>query len=160
MGNCKLLEQSERGMSKMFMGTYQHSLDAKNRLIIPAKFRNQLGDNFVIIQWTDNSLHAFTMAGWQAFSDKLNSLPTSDARANKMRRVIFGSALEAEFDKQGRISLPAKMVAFAGIDKEVAVVGTGEDSFELWAADKWDAYNDEGLEAFDDIASGLMDLGF
>ena len=131
----------------MFMGTYQHTLDTKNRLIIPAKFRNQLGESFVITRWMDHSLRAYTMQGWEDFSTKINALPETNAKARQFKRFVFGGATEVEFDKQG-------------IDKDVSVFGLGDDTFELWSAEKWQAYEEETAENFDDIADGLEDLGF
>jgi len=142
----------------MFMGTYQHTLDTKNRLIIPAKFRNQLGDAFVITRWMDHSLRAYTMSGWQDFSAKINALPETKAR--QFKRFVFGGALEVEFDKQGRVNLSQTLREYANIDKDVTVFGLGDDTFELWSAEKWQAYEEETAENFDDIADGLEDLGF
>ncbi|TYC50135.1 transcriptional regulator MraZ [Weissella muntiaci] len=144
----------------MFMGTFQHTLDTKNRLIVPAKFRNQLGETFVVTKWMENSLHAFTLEGWQDFSEKLNQLPNTNKDARRFRRFIYAGAVEAEFDKQGRISLPADLKEYAGILKDVTLFGNGDDSFEIWSAEKWTEYNSETADDFDDIASGLMDLGF
>jgi MraZ protein len=144
----------------MFMGTYQHTLDTKNRLIIPAKFRNQLGDTFVVTKWMEHSLHAFTEEGWAEFSAKVKSLPMTDQNARRFQRFVFSGATMAEFDKQGRISLPADLRDYAGIDKDVTVFGEGDDSFEIWSAEQWQAYSNETDENFDDIANGLIDLGF
>lgn len=144
----------------MFMGTYQHTLDTKNRLIIPAKFRNQLGDAFVITRWMDHSLRGYTMSGWQDFSAKINALPETNAKARQFKRFVFGGALEVEFDKQGRVNLSQTLREYANIDKDVTVFGLGDDTFELWSAEKWQAYEEETAENFDDIADGLEDLGF
>ena len=144
----------------MFMGTYQHTLDTKNRLIIPAKFRNQLGESVVITRWMDHSLRAYTMQGWEDFSTKINALPETNAKARQFKRFVFGGATEVEFDKQGRVNLSPTLREYANIDKDVTVFGLGDDTFELWSAEKWQAYEEETAENFDDIADGLEDLGF
>ncbi|MBD9095832.1 MAG: division/cell wall cluster transcriptional repressor MraZ, partial [Weissella confusa] len=107
----------------MFMGTYQHTLDTKNRLIIPAKFRNQLGESFVITRWMDHSLRAYTMQGWEDFSTKINALPETNAKARQFKRFVFGGATEVEFDKQGRVNLSPTLREYANIDKDVTVFG-------------------------------------
>lgn len=144
----------------MFMGTYQHALDTKNRLIIPAKFRNQLGESFVITRWMDHSLRAYTLEGWQDFSKKINALPETNSKARQFKRFVFGGAIEVEFDKQGRINLSQTLRDYAKIEKNVTVFGLGDTTFELWSTEKWQAYEDETAENFDDIADGLEELEF
>lgn len=144
----------------MFIGTYQHTLDSKNRLIIPAKFRKQLGDAFVVTKWMEHSLHAFTLEGWELFSNQIKKLPMTNSDARRFKRFVFSGAVEAEFDKQGRISLPRTLRQYAEIEKDVVIFGTGDDSFEIWGAEQWASYEDETDANFDDIADGLVDLGF
>ncbi|MDR3190450.1 MAG: division/cell wall cluster transcriptional repressor MraZ [Lactobacillaceae bacterium] len=135
----------------MFMGTYEHSLDTKNRLIIPAKFRNQLGDKFVIVKWMEKSLHAFTIEGWEAYNEQLNQLPSTNKAARQFKRFIFSGAADVEFDRAGRISIPSDLKNYATLDKDVVIIGGGEASFEIWDAQTFKAYNDDTANNFDEI---------
>ncbi|MCM0582403.1 division/cell wall cluster transcriptional repressor MraZ [Weissella diestrammenae] len=144
----------------MFMGTYEHTLDTKNRLIIPAKFRNQLGDSFVITKGNEQSLHAYSQVGWEAFENKLNQLPSNNPKVRQYKRAVLAGATEAEFDKQGRIVIPMNLKEHAVLNKEVVIIGYGENEFEIWDAQHFKQYNTEITENFDDISAELADLGF
>ncbi|MDR3241374.1 MAG: division/cell wall cluster transcriptional repressor MraZ [Lactobacillaceae bacterium] len=144
----------------MFMGTYEHSLDTKNRLIIPAKFRNQLGTSFVVTKGNENSLHAYSQTGWEAFEEKLNQLPSNNPKVRQYKRAVLAGATEAEFDKQGRIVIPNNLKEHAELEKDVVIIGYGENEFEIWDAHKFSEYNTEVTENFDDISAELSDLGF
>lgn len=144
----------------MFMGTYQHTIDTKNRLIIPAKFRNQLGDSFVITRWMDHSLRAYTQEGWIEFSVKLRKLPETNAQARQFKRFVLGGAQEVEFDKQGRINLAQNLRQYAEIVKDTTIFGLGEDSFEIWSAERWQDYEDMTADNFDAVADSLDGLDF
>ena len=87
-------------------------------------------------------------------------MPETNAKARQFKRFVFGGATEVEFDKQGRVNLSPTLREYANIDKDVTVFGLGDDTFELWSAEKWQAYEEETAENFDDIADGLEDLGF
>lgn len=144
----------------MFMGTYQHSLDTKNRLIIPAKFRNQLGDDFVITRWMEHSLRAYTRQGWDQLASSIKALPETNAKARQFKRFVLGGAQEVEFDKQGRINLSQNLRTYADITKDATIFGLGDDSFEIWSTERWQAYEATVTENFDDIADGLDELNF
>lgn len=141
----------------MFMGEYSHTLDTKSRLIIPAKFRNQLGDQFIITKWMEKSLRAMPMAVWGKLQEQLNQLPLGKKDARAFRRFVMAGALEAEFDKQGRIVVPNNLREYASLEKSVVVTGVG-DSFEIWSAENWSAYTAETADDFDNIAEGLVDF--
>lgn len=141
----------------MFMGEYSHTLDTKSRLIIPAKFRNQLGDQFIITKWMEKSLRAMPMAVWEKLQEQLNQLPLGKKDARAFRRFVMAGALEAEFDKQGRIVVPNNLREYASLEKSVVVTGVG-DSFEIWSAENWSAYTVETADDFDNIAEGLVDF--
>lgn len=143
----------------MFMGEYSHTLDTKGRLIIPAKFRNQLGEKFIVTKWMEKSLRAMPLSVWEKLENQLNQLPTGKKDARSFRRFVMAGALEAEFDKQGRIIVPSNLREYASLEKDVIVTGVG-DSFEIWSADTWVAYTAETAENFDDIAEGLVDFDF
>lgn len=121
----------------MFMGEFSHSVDAKGRVIIPSKLREQLGDTFVVTKGFDNCLSIYDLENWQSLQLKLSSMPMISADARTLRRMIVGSATEAQTDKQGRILIPAPLRAYARIDKEAVVIGN-IDHVEIWSKEVWD----------------------
>ncbi|MDF7626963.1 division/cell wall cluster transcriptional repressor MraZ [Leuconostocaceae bacterium ESL0723] len=143
----------------MFMGEFSHSLDTKGRLIIPAKFRHQLGDSVVITRWMEHALRAMPKDVWDQLEAQLNRLPIGKKEARAFKRFVMAGATEAEFDKQGRIAIPANLREHANLDKDAIVTGVG-DAFEIWSADNWQAYTSKTAEDFDDIAEGLVDFDF
>ena len=126
----------------MFMGSYSHSLDPKGRLIIPAKIREELGEEFIMTRGQDNCLTAYPMAEWKRLLDAIERLPkfTNEA-ATRMRRATFGNGTVIEVDKQGRILIPAGLRKTAGLTKDVTLVGV-DNHLEIWDSEKWDAYNE------------------
>ncbi len=142
------------------MGTYQHTLDSKNRLIIPAKFRNQLGSGFVITKGNEHSLHAYSQAGWETYQSKLNQLPSNNAKVRQFKRIILAGATEVEFDKQGRIVLPNNLKEHALLQKSITIIGYGDDEFEIWDTERFEQYNADVTDNFDDISNELAELGF
>ncbi|MCT8389507.1 transcriptional regulator MraZ [Leuconostoc holzapfelii] len=143
----------------MFMGEYSHTLDTKGRLIIPAKFRHQLGDKFVVTRWMEHALRAMPMPIWEKLEEQLNALPLGKKEARQFKRFVLAGAMEAEIDKQGRIILPANLREYAGLEKDVTVTGSG-DSFEIWQTGKWQDYTSATADNFDEIAEGLVDFDF
>ena len=140
---------------KMFMGEYNHTIDTKGRLIVPAKFREELGDMFVITKGLDGCLCVYTNDEWAAFEEKLRSLPVNK-NARKMTRFFMAGASTCEVDKQGRILVPAVLREFAELEKEVVLVGVAS-RVEIWSKDKWDescTYDD-----MEDIAESMEELG-
>ena len=140
----------------MFMGEYNHTIDAKGRLIIPAKFREALGDEFVVTKGMDGCLFVFDNSEWQAFAEKLRSLPMIDKEVRQFTRFFLAGAASVEVDKQGRILLPAHLREFAGLEKDVVLVGVGS-RVEIWSKDKWETMN---LDAdMDEITGAMEGLG-
>ncbi len=139
----------------MLMGEFQHSIDVKGRLFMPAKMREALGTPFYISKGLDGCLFVYDQEQWQAFENKLNALPLSKKEARDLRRYFFAGAIEGTCDKQGRVMLPANLRQHAGLLKEVVVVGVGNRA-EIWAAERWQAYNQESAEV---LAEKLTDLG-
>ena len=137
----------------MFMSEYNHTLDTKGRLIIPAKFREILGEEFVISKGMDGCLFVYANDDWNAFEQKLTSLPLINKEA---RRQFIAGASECEFDKQGRILLPAHLREFAGLEKDVVLVGVGS-RVEIWSKDKWENMNSD--TDMDEITSTMEGLG-
>ena len=140
----------------MFMGEYNHTIDAKGRLIIPSKFREALGSEFVLTKGLDGRLFVFPMKEWEAFEEKLRSLPLIDKNARKFSRFFLAGASTCELDKQGRILVPGTLREFAQMDKEVVLTGM-LDRIEVWSKEQWlenNAYDD-----MDDIAQSMQELG-
>ena len=143
-------------MITMFMGEYNHTIDAKGRLIIPSKFREALGNEFVLTKGLDGCLFVFPMKEWEAFEEKLRSLPLIDKNARKFSRFFLAGASTCELDKQGRILVPGTLREFAQMDKEVVLTGM-LDRIEVWSKEQWllnNAYDD-----MDDIAGSMQELG-
>jgi len=140
------------------MGEYQHSLDAKGRLIIPAKFREELGEGAVLTRGLDNCLFLFPSEEWSALETKLKTLPLTKGGARQFVRFLFSGATECELDKQGRINLPLNLREFATIEKDAVVIGVS-NRVEIWSKEKWDSYVECAEEAFEDIAENIVDLG-
>ncbi|MGX7052031.1 division/cell wall cluster transcriptional repressor MraZ [Leuconostoc palmae] len=143
----------------MFMGEYSHAIDIKGRLIIPSKFRNQLGDKFVVTRWMEHALRAMPMPIWEKLENQLNELPLGKKEARQFRRFVLAGAMEAEIDKQGRIIIPTNLKTYADLAKNAIITGSG-DSFEIWSQENWNKYTAETAENFDDIAEGLVDFDF
>lgn len=140
----------------MFMSEYNHTIDAKGRLIIPAKFRDTLGEEFVVSKGMDGCLFVYANDDWNAFEQKLTSLPLINKEARQFARFFLAGAAQVELDKQGRILLPALLREFAGLDKDVVLVGVGS-RIEIWSKDKWEAVNAD--EDMDSIAAAMESLG-
>ena len=132
----------------MFMSEYHHSLDTKGRLIIPQKFREQLGDTFILSRGLDHCLYIYTNEDWERFIDKLSMLPElSSANGRKLNRFFIAGAIQCEVDKQGRILIPTNLREFASLEKEVVLAGVGK-RIEVWNRLAWEDYNN-----FDDVES-------
>ena len=140
----------------MFIGEYNHTIDAKGRLIIPSRFREVLGDEFVVTKGMDGCLFVFDNPEWQAFEEKLHKLPMIDKGARQFTRFFLAGAASVEVDKQGRILLPAVLREFAGITKDAVLVGVGS-RVEIWSKDRW-----EGTVTYQDmeeISGHKIELG-
>ncbi len=140
------------------MGEYQHGLDAKGRLIIPAKFREELGDGAVITRGLDNCLFLFPREEWAILEGKLKTLPLTKHDARQFVRFLFSGATECEMDKQGRIILPPNLREFASIEKDAVVIGVSS-RVEIWSKERWESYVNTAEESFEEIAENIVDLG-
>ncbi len=139
------------------MGEYAHTIDAKGRLIIPARFREGLGDSFVVTKGLDNCLFVYPQQEWAALEQKLKSLPFTRADARAFVRFFFSGATECELDKQGRILIPANLRDYARLSKDVVVLGVSS-RVEIWSRERWDEYNNSAEEHFEEIAEKIVDL--
>lgn len=145
---------NEREGSAMLMGNYSHSIDSKNRLIIPAKLKEQLGTNITIIKDSDKCLCVYSEEEWKKYTAKFDELTKSEAK--QIARYIYANAIEVQPDSQGRVLLPQEMVDFAGIKKNVITVGCGK-YVEIWSEERWNDMN-MGDEP-EDFAETLARLG-
>lgn len=142
----------------MFMGEYRHSIDDKGRIIIPAKFRELLGQDFVVTKGLDNCLFIYPVDEWKSFETKLKSLPISNKNARKFTRFFLAGATSCSLDKLGRTLIPLNLREFADIEKEVVLVGVSQ-RVEIWSKENWDAYNNDDELEMDEIAEQMADLG-
>ncbi len=140
----------------MFMSQYNHTVDTKGRLIVPSKFREQLGDEFVVTKGMDGCLFVYANDDWNAFEQKLTSLPLINKEARKFARFFLAGAASVEVDKQGRILLPTNLRQFAGLEKDVVLVGVGS-RIEIWSLENWE--NMDADSDMDDIAGTMESLG-
>jgi len=141
----------------MFMGEFQHNIDVKGRIIVPAKFREGLGEHFVVTRGLDKCLFAYPMDEWKILEEKLKKLPLTKKDARAFTRFFFSGAIECEIDKQGRINIPQPLRNYASLEKECVVIGVS-NRIELWASDSWNEYFDDSEESFAEIAENLMDF--
>lgn len=140
----------------MLIGEYEHSLDAKGRLIMPAKLRTDMGDRFIVTKGLDGCLFAFSQEEWLNFETKLKTLPLSDKNARNFVRFFLSGATECEIDKQGRFLIPNNLRTAATLDKEVVIIGVGT-RLEIWNKEIWQKM-DENISA-DEIAENMTMLG-
>jgi len=139
------------------MGEYLHTVDPKGRLIMPSKFRDGLGEKFVVTKGLDNCLFVYPMEEWQALEQKLKSLPFTKADARAFVRFFFSGATECELDKQGRILLPANLREYGKLDKDVVVIGVSS-RVEIWSKDQWEQYNTQTEVSYEAVAEKLVDF--
>ena len=140
----------------MLIGEYEHSLDAKGRLIMPAKLRQDMGEKFIVTKGLDGWLFAFSQNQWLNFETKLKALHLSDRNAINLERFFLSVATECEIDKQGRFLIPSNLRTAAGLEKEAVIIGVGT-RLEIWNKATWEKC-DENISA-DEIAENMTMLG-
>ncbi|MBE5927465.1 MAG: division/cell wall cluster transcriptional repressor MraZ [Lachnospiraceae bacterium] len=140
----------------MFMGEYNHSVDAKGRVIIPAKFRDKLGETFVVTKGLDGCLFVFALDEWKNFEEKLRTLPIANKDARKFTRFFLAGAADLEVDKQGRALLPSNLREFAELKKDVVLVGVSS-RVEIWSKERWE--DSTAFDDMDEIAEHMAELG-
>ena len=144
-------------MKNTFMGEYNHTIDQKGRIIVPSKFREMLGEHFIVTKGLDKCLWVFTSDEWEEFSGKLTSLPVAKKDARSVAKFFLAGAMEAETDKMGRILLPQYLRDFAKLDTDVAIIGVGS-RVEIWDKAAWD--EESTFDDIDEIAEHMGDWGF
>ena len=148
----------ESGEFQMLMGEFHHNIDEKNRLVILSKFRNELGDTFIVTRGLDGCLFVYSKDEWAKITEKLKTLPFTQANARKFTRFLLSGAIEAELDKSGRVGITSHLIEYAGITKECVIIGAN-DRIEIWSKDSWDKFMSDNDEEFASIAENLFTAG-
>ncbi len=139
----------------MFMGEFHHNLDEKNRVIIPAKLRANLGERFIITQGLEGCLFVYPLKEWDKITKKLNGLPFTKKDARTFSRFFISGATECIFDKMGRVNIPYPLIKYANLKRELIIIGVN-DRIELWSKERWEKYLDENSSTFETIAENLF----
>ena len=142
----------------MFLGEFQHTIDPKGRIVLPAKLRDDLADGCVITRGQDHCLYVFPMDRWHYEEERISSLPRTERRFRDYSRSFFSGAMQQALDRQGRIQVPPKLREYAGLDKEVVVIGAG-DRIEVWDAVAFDEIISQADDYYSDIQEALSDIG-
>lgn len=142
----------------MFMGEYQHIIDDKGRVIMPSKFREDLGYNFIMTKGLDNCLFVYPKEEWIVLEEKLRKLPLTNRDARAFVRFFFAGATECTLDKQGRVLIPSNLREHAKLNKETVIIGVST-RIEIWDKDEWNIYNDDESLSYENIAEKMAELG-
>jgi MraZ protein len=142
----------------MFIGQYCHSVDVKGRVSIPAKFREELGESFILTKGLDNCLFIYSMDEWGILENKLKQLPLANRDARAFVRFFFSGATECELDSQGRIRITNNLREHANLQKDAVIIGVGT-RIEIWSSNEWQEYTDDDNLSYDEIASKMEELG-
>lgn len=143
----------------MLMGEHKHNIDAKGRLIMPSKFRSDLGEKFILTRGLDGCLFGYPQESWIALEEKLKQLPLAKKEARAFTRFFYSAAVECELDKQGRINIPQTLRDHAKLEKICYVIGVSE-RIEIWSDTSWNQVSQDAEEMFDSIAEEMIDFGF
>lgn len=139
------------------MGEHHHNIDDKGRMIVPAKFRDELGSTFVVTRGMDKCLFVYPEPEWKILEEKLKNLPFTKKDARAFTRFFFSGAAECELDKQGRVNIASTLRKYAGLEKECVVIGVS-NRVEIWSKEVWEEYFAESEESFAEIAEGIVDF--
>lgn len=151
-----VVDSGEKWGISMLMGEFHHNIDEKGRLTLPAKFRDELGESFIITRGLEECLFVYAMDEWAKITRRLNNLPFTKKDARSFMRFFLSGATAAEFDKQGRINITSPLISYAELKKECVIVGVG-DRLEIWSSDKWNDFYNDNKEKLGDIAETLFD---
>jgi MraZ protein len=138
----------------MFMGEFQHSIDDRARFIVPAKFREELGEKFIVTKGLEKCLFIYPLNEWDKVVERLNGLSSTRADIRKFSRMFFSGAIEAEADKQSRVVLPANLRTFSGIEKDIIFIGVSS-RIEIWDKAAWQEYSDRAADDYEAIAEAI-----
>lgn len=139
------------------MGEFHHNIDAKGRLIIPAKFRDQVDGELILTRGMDGCIFGYSSAEWQNLQQQLKKLPLTKKAARTFTRSFYANAMEGEFDKQGRINLSSQLLKHAEITKECVIIGVS-DRIEIWSAERYQEFDELSEANFDEISENLLDF--
>jgi MraZ protein len=142
----------------LFYGEYQHTVDPKGRVIVPSKFRDGLGEEFILTKGLDSCLFAYSKDEWSSLENKLKALPFTDKDVRAFIRFFFAGASECEVDKQGRILIPQNLREYAEFDKDIYVIGVST-RVEIWDKNKWENYSSNDNVSAAKIAEKMAMLG-
>ena len=142
----------------MFIGEYEHSVDAKGRVIMPAKLREDIGEKFIVTKGLDGCLFAYSQTEWSNFEEKLKTLPLTNKNARDFVRFFLSGAVECEIDKQGRFLIPNNLRTYATLEKEINIIGVGT-RIEIWNRESWKHYSSSENISADEIAENMTMLG-
>lgn len=145
-------------MSILLIGEYQHNIDQKGRLIMPAKFREDIGSHFYVTKGLDTCLRAYSLEEWTKYMEKINLLPDSDKMARLFKREVLANSVECEVDKQGRILISGKLRDYAHLEKDVVIIGQST-YIEIWNKDEWENYQTGEEISLDDLAGQMSSYG-
>ena len=146
------------GVSKVLVGEYEHSVDLKGRLIMPAKLREGLGDKFIVTKGLDGCLFVYSLEEWQNFENKLSTLPLTNKDSRMFIRTFFAGAIQCEVDKQGRILITNNLREYAGLTKDVVIIGA-LTRVEIWDKEKWKNISKDENSSPDEIAEKMSIFG-
>ena len=150
-----MVDCGEKWGMKMFIGEYHHTIDDKGRIIIPAKFREELGSEFIITRGIENCLFVYSIDNWNKITNKLNSLPFTKKDARTFNRFFMSGATNVELDKQGRVNVTTPLIQYAELNKECVIIGTG-DRLEIWSQESWNDFFNSTKDSMSDIAENLF----
>ena len=140
----------------MLMGEYHHNIDEKSRLIIPSKFRNELGREFVITKGLDKCLFVYSLDEWKKLTNKISTLQFTKKDVRAFERAFIGGASQNEFDKQGRINITSPLVHYANIQKECVIIGVNE-RLEIWSVENFNEFMSSHEETLEEITEDLFE---
>lgn len=143
----------------MLMGEFHHSIDEKGRLIVPSKFREELGNSIIVTRGLEDCLFVYSEMEWIKVVSKLKSLPFTKKDARSFTRMFLSGATDADFDKQGRIKIALPLLEYAELKKECVIIGVN-DRLEIWSKEKWDSFMKESSENLSDLADHLFETNF
>ena len=138
------------------MGEFHHNIDDKGRLIIPSKFRYELGEKFVVTRGLENCLFVYSLEEWAKIVSRLKTLPFTNKDARNFTRFFLSGAVECEFDRQGRINITSPLVSYAGLVKECIIIGVN-DHLEIWDSKAFEEFMNDNSDIIEDIAENLFD---
>ena len=147
----------------MFYGEYEHTIDEKGRLIVPSKLRAPMKDNFIdrffVTRGFEKCLFVFAEQEWKNIEDKFRQLPLTKSVARSLARNFYSAAFESECDKQGRILIPKRLLDYAGLEKDVIIIGVSK-RIEVWNTEEWTKYSEKSLENYEQTAEDIVGFDF